>query len=218
MEVSIDETVDPTSAFETVVRSLIPTDLAIISLACEQIERSEPINRLSVGMDWLSLLMLGPSARLDDDEKILIGPEVGFAAYGPYWVLPPGRYEVRLDASTAAEGETPFLIVDVSSDEQYRAVSLVTGADAARGPIMVEFEVHEDESPLGELPVELRMRAMGSPGKIGAAIIRRVGDARQPTPWIPFPDLPSKWRLPDGSVTAALRSIMGRVRRALPML
>lgn len=220
MEFSIDGSVDLTAAFETVVRSVAPTDLAITSLVCEPIERSTaPVNNLAIGMDWLSLLQLGPAAKLDRDEKILIGSDPGFAAYGPYWVLPPGRYEARLDASTSAKGETPFLIVELFSDERYRAVSFVNGADAARGSIRIEFEVHEDETPMGELPIELRLRSMGSPGKLSAAIVRRIGDIRQQTPWISFPDLPERWRGEAAqSVSGALKSILGAVRRVLPML
>src|SRR5581483_3877255 len=74
IELSIDETVDISSALETVARTLEPTDLSITSLSCEQIERaSAPVSTLVSGKDWLALLWMGPTARRDQDEKILIG-------------------------------------------------------------------------------------------------------------------------------------------------
>jgi hypothetical protein len=169
------------------------------------------------------MLLVGPTGKWIADLKIEIAPHPGFAAYGPYWTLPPGRYEARLEFETDAGEGRPFVIMEVFSDDSYRGVAFVDGAKRRSGTASVQFEVHEDEAPTGELPLEIRLRSTGARGIARTLKVYPLGDPVQASPWIPFPDPPAHWPAEWSHAAGAgaggdrrtLRSVLRSVARRL---
>src|SRR5262249_29385303 len=153
---------------ETVVRTFVPSNIVILSLICEGLDRGLPrAADMSKELDWLGLLRLGPCGQWTKEQHILIGAGWrGLAAYGPNWTLPAGRYEASLKVKSDANVAGPFLIAEILSDRQYRAVGFFDGTRGEQGEYKLQFDVHEDEAPTGELAVELRLRAAGAAGII----------------------------------------------------
>jgi hypothetical protein len=196
LELDVDETLDPSCVVQTTIRTFIPSTLAITSVTCEEIERTAPqIARTPKALGWLGALTLGPAGSWNMNRSIGLkaGPS-DFAAYGPYWTLVPGRYELCVDFASDLDDRRPLMIVEVYSDGKYRAVAFVNSDPARSGQCRLEFEVHEDEAPIGELPIEVRFRTVGAGGVIRAAKVRRTGEATLSSPWIPFPEVPSNWQ------------------------
>src|SRR5204863_8870708 len=98
LELNVTESIDPTGLLETIVRTFVPSNISISSLVCEGIDRGLPLAAdISTELDWLGLLRLGPCGQWTKEQHILMKPRArGYAAYGPYWTLPAGRYEARL--------------------------------------------------------------------------------------------------------------------------
>ncbi len=97
--------------------------------------------------------------------------------------LMTGKYELRLAVDTSAGNDAPLLFVGIHSMGRFRHVDLVTGARARAGDVLCEFEVHPDESPEGEIPVDFLVQALGNRGTIKSFHLRRIGDAIDQSPW-----------------------------------
>lgn len=145
---------------------------------------------LEQGIDWLDALRAGPGGRRADGGAIdILGPAGELIAYGPFWALPAGRYELgsRLRADTA--DDAPVLAIEVVSRHRHRAFEVMHAASPA-----VRFEVHENEDGQdGTLPVELRLKAMDAGGRIEELKLRRLGEPVGESPWIASPALREDW-------------------------
>src|SRR5262249_51082588 len=107
---------------------------------------------------------------------------------------PAGRYEIKADLMPAGgEGPATFVALEAFSAGRYRAVAAMSNAAALAGESRLQFEVHEDETPTGILPVEVRVWAIGSAGLIKSLRVRRCGDATSLTPWVAFPSDDQDW-------------------------
>ena len=159
----------------------------------------------------------GTVSAMDDPASELIDPD-----FKP--PLRPLAPVARLEFETDAGEARPFVIMEVVSDDQYRGVAFVDGAKRRSGTASVQFEVHEDEAPTGELPLEIRLRSTGARGVAKALKVFPLGDAVQVSPWIAFPEQPTSWALLEQESSAAaqgsgrnLRSVLRAVRdRVLP--
>ncbi len=98
--------------------------------------------------------------------------------------LMTGRYELRLALETSARNNEPLLFVGICSNGRFRRAEVITDAQARAGDVLCEFEVHPDESPEGEIPVDFLVQALGRRGTIKSFRLRRVGDAIDQSPWI----------------------------------
>ncbi len=196
LELDVDDSLDLSCVLQTVVRTSQPATLAVASLFCETIPRTTPSTAQAFKeLDWLSALSVSAGGQWAQNSHIALKPDApGFVCYGPYWIVASGRYQARVEYEADVDDRQPFLIVDVYSDGRHRAMAYVNST-GRKGRCAIEFEVHEDESPTGELPIELRLRGTGASGVITAAKVRRIGDAIRPTPWIDPPDPPADWPL-----------------------
>lgn len=118
-----------------------------------------------------------------------------FVATIPHALLVAGRYEIAIDLKTSAPADEPWLFIGIRSKGRFRRADVITGQDARSGEVRREFEVHIDESPDGELPVEFFIQALGHRGLIKHFKIRRLGETVQASPWIDYPDSDSDWLL-----------------------
>jgi hypothetical protein len=196
MEMVVDDTLDPTEVLQTVVRTFVPTNIIILSLRCEETGPAVPrVDKMLNGLEWLSLLTLGPCGEWTKDQHIALKAGTrGFVAFGPYWTIFSGRYELDVEFESDVAEDQPFIVVEVFSLGRYRAVSFVNGSVARPGQCLLHFEVHENETPTGELPTEVRIRSTGVGGLLKAVKVRRVGDPKLAAPWIEFPEPPPEWQ------------------------
>src|SRR5262249_22348359 len=104
-----------------------------------------------------------------------------------------GRYELCIDFKFDVDDHHPFLVIEVVSEDEWRALASVRGALPHPQQRRLEFEVHENESPTGGLPVEVRLRSSGFGGLVKAVKVRRIGAPMQPSPWIKVPDDETNW-------------------------
>jgi hypothetical protein len=114
-------------------------------------------------------LMAGPRSRVGD---------------GPQALLMAGRYELRVQLETEAPDDQPCLFIGLHSKGRFRCADFISGEQARAGDIVREFEVHADESPDGEMPVDTFIHALGYRGRIKSFRIRRIGEALDETPWV----------------------------------
>ncbi|MGM4892804.1 hypothetical protein [Tardiphaga sp. 839_C3_N1_4] len=152
---------------------------------------------------------------LSTARMLLAGPRSSVAT-GPQALLMAGRYEMLIGLETAAPADQPWLFFGVHSKGRVRCADFITGQDARAGEIRREFEVHVDESPDGEIPVEFFIHALGHRGRIKYLRIRRLGDSVQDSPWMDYPAADVDWLLgasvvgvsPQGSTK--MRRLFGR--------
>ena len=224
LDVDVSDNMDPTTLVQTVVHTLVPTSLVVSSLICEATGRGLPlVNEMAAGFECLRLLRLGPCGQWTREQNIQVRDrETGFVAFGPYLTLPPGRYEASVELESDAGDGRPFVVVEIFSEGRYRAVSFVNGTDGQIDRCLLQFEVHEDETPTGEIPFELRVRSVGTGGVVKRATVRRIGEPTDAPCWIPFPTPPTSWaRLEWRQILVAqpggqmLRSVVRAVRKHL---
>lgn len=111
--------------------------------------------------------------------------ERGIIAYGPYWRLPSGRYEIGVILESASPTNQQGVLVEVFSQGHHRGAALV---GARKHGNRLEFEVHDNESSFGPLPIEVRVVSLGAfEGSLQSIKVERVGDASLETPWLPWP-------------------------------
>lgn len=197
---------EPGGLLQARVRTLLPTDLSILALTADEIDKVDPAAplpaTLSNGVDWLGVMQDGPVGERNASGAVTVQfGKVGIVAFGPHWNLLPGRYQIIIDVKTNLKGDEVVMFAEVLSEGRLRAAALLSGADAAGGTARIEFEVHAGENPAMLMPVELRLRTMKPiTATVRSAIIRYIGEPVQASPWLDFPAPELDW-LPFMSVT-----------------
>ena len=85
---------------------------------------------LQIG-DWLPFLRIGPLGRVDESGVCAECGAAGFVAFGPYWSLPIGRYEMTAHIETSDDPAIPELLIEAdvaAGDSQVAAGSFHLGA------------------------------------------------------------------------------------------
>ncbi|WP_371420919.1 hypothetical protein [Tardiphaga sp.] len=116
-------------------------------------------------------------------QTLMAGPR-SLVGNGPQALLMAGRYELRILLETEAPDDQPCLFVGLHSKGRFRRADTISGGQARAGDIVREFEVHADESPDGEMPVDIFIHALGYRGRIKSFRIRRTGEVLDETPWV----------------------------------
>ncbi len=119
---------------------------------------------------------------LSTAQTLAVGPRA-VVANGPAAQLMAGRYEVRIRIETSVTNDQPCLFVGIHSNGRFRRADAITGSQARAGDVVSEFEVHLDETPDGEIPVQVFLQALGHQGCIEYLKIRRIGEAVDTSPW-----------------------------------
>ncbi|SDR05677.1 hypothetical protein SAMN05519103_00568 [Rhizobiales bacterium GAS113] len=184
-------------------------DSGLLPLAIQGVQVSrlaEP--RHENGLDWLKLMTIGPAGLW---EKGRISPQRGrrgLVAHGPidrYRELREGRYEisVELDSKTvgapgANEAELTLAMMSRGRRGPELAIDIAASTTSRH---VIAFEVSDNETMRGRLPVELHIMSTGdAAGTIEAIHLRRVGESTRAEAWMPF--LGADW-LPFLRVAAA---------------
>lgn len=148
--------------------------------------------------------------------QTLSGGPRAMIATGPSAQLMAGRYEVRIGIETEAPSDEPCLFIGIHSNGRFRRADRIPGSQARAGDVLIEFDVHSDESPEGELRVEMFLQALGHRGRVKYVRVRRIGETVDPSPWIDEEAGDSNWLI--GATTtgvkvpkdAALSRLLGR--------
>ncbi|MEA2934299.1 MAG: hypothetical protein QOD74_945, partial [Variibacter sp.] len=190
-EVDEEASDDWDAYIEPRVRTFVPAPLVINAIWSELRTRTldPPQPSLASGVDWLDALIIGPAGRWLSSGHIEIDSanEGGVIAYGPYWALPPGRYELHLISETSSEAGG-MLVAEVVSGDRFRGGAVLPPNDKGRSACIV-FEVHREEGP-ESLLIEVRLRATGAlSGSVSLAMIRRIGEGLRQSPWTSPPSL-----------------------------
>jgi hypothetical protein len=175
------------------IRIVSPALITLESVVLRKAISSAPERSALVqGVDWLSGLLLSPWARWTKDQRVEFSGAPGreLIAFGPYWMLPPGRYAVELAAEIEVADDRPGLIIEVVSGERYRAETVMrSGLERTR----LTFEVHKDEQSSTSL-IEVRLRAIAATsGRITAVRVRRISEPVRASPWIVSSQLGRDW-------------------------
>jgi hypothetical protein len=174
-------------------------DNAILPLAIEavSVRRRGELPDMVNGLDWLKLMTIGPAGSWDSGEIVVQMGRRGLVAHGPRWGLGQGRYELALEFREGlivdGAGEN-LLVLSVMSRGRFRTYHLLDAAALAESRHVLVFEVREDETPEGRLPIELHIRSSGAvAGAIRRIGVDRIGESslasvwiEQPTEWMPW--------------------------------
>lgn len=104
--------------------------------------------------DWLPFLRTGASAHADEDGILVSEGAEGFAVYGPYWTLPPGRYEMCASIIPRPENKDEDAIVTgqittergtrVLAECRWRLDRYKRGAGVALAEFRLPFSLYAD--------------------------------------------------------------------------
>jgi hypothetical protein len=189
--IPVTQSIDPRFALEVRL-----WDNAILPLAIEavSVRRRGELPDMVKGLDWLKLMTIGPAGSWDGGEIVIQMGRRGLVAHGPHWGLRPGRYELAVEFREGlivdGAGEN-LLVLSVMSRGRFRTCRSLDAAALAESRHVLVFEVREDETPEGRLPVELHIRSSGAvAGAIRRIGVDRIGESSLASVWI---EQPTEW-------------------------
>ena len=104
--------------------------------------------------NWLPYLSLGPLGRADDTSIIAQTGSSDFVAFGPYWPLPVGHYEmtIKLERDSGLSLGDHLIRVDVvSGDEQLVAGNFHLDPERSATTVRLPFEISGNSSELRQI-------------------------------------------------------------------
>jgi hypothetical protein len=135
-------------------------------------------------MDWLPLQFLG-EAGWRDRAVVRSKPErSGFVLFGPYYSLPPGQYQLRMEFEryerpSVGPGD-PALAMEIVTDEVIRACRAIDQQTLASGSATLEFGIPESLAGDPETKIEARLQTLAPIGMtVKRVLVERTGDFAQ---------------------------------------
>jgi hypothetical protein len=182
--VTAERAKDPNFALE-----LRAYDNAILQFVIEEVR----VRRIGTpgrqrDIDWLGLMTIGPAGQWDEGQIQLRRGIGGLVAHGPSRLFREGRYEIVLEFGEAigtACSSKALLSLLVMSRGRVRAVRSVSASELKQSYHVIAFEVRGDESPTGQLPIDLHILSSGAvAGAVRSIVIRRIGDSTGASVWL----------------------------------
>ena len=183
--VTAERAQDPSFALELQVY-----DHAILPFTIEEVR----VRRLGEpgaerGIDLLKLMTVGPAGGWDKGQILLQRGNRGLVAHSLGWQLRQGRYELGLELGEVvgidSAGEALLTLMVMSRGGRLRASRSVGAAELKQSRQAITFEVREDETPQGRLPVELHILSSGAvAGVVRSIIMCRIGDSTGTSVWL----------------------------------
>ena len=183
--VTAERAQDPSFALELQVY-----DHAILPFTIEEVR----VRRLGEpgaerGIDWLKLMKVGPAGGWDKGQILLQRGNRGLVAHSLGWQLRQGRYELGLELGEVvgidSSGEALLTLLVMSRGGRLRASRSVGAAELKQPRQVIVFEVREDETTQGRLPVELHILSSGAvAGAVRSIIMCRIGDSTGTSVWL----------------------------------
>ncbi len=182
--VTAERAQDPSFALELRVY-----DHAILPFTIEEVR----VRRLGEpgaerGIDWLKLMKVGPAGAWDKGQILLQRGNRGLVAHSLDWQLREGRYELGLELAEVvgidSAGQALLTLLVMSRGGRLRASRTVGVAELKQSRQVIAFEVRQDETPHGRLPVELHILSSGAVAvAVRSIIMRRIGDSTGTSVW-----------------------------------
>ena len=140
------------------------------------------------GIDWLKLMKVGPAGAWDKGQILLQRGNRGLVAHSLDWQLREGRYELGLELAEVvgidSAGQALLTLLVMSRGGRLRASRTVGVAELKQSRQVIAFEVRQDETPHGRLPVELHILSSGAVAvAVRSIIMRRIGDSTGTSVW-----------------------------------
>ncbi len=190
---------DGVAGIETRVAALIPIAVAIRSLSIEPSAASvevDPEIPVVLRLDnWLPFLQLKPRAQADEDGVVVGEGEPDYAVYGPYWALPPGRYELIASVvpQVADPAGKPLITIDVSAEggarrfaeHQWRLGQFERADGQTAMQLRLPFVLAADLPPALRI-IETRIFAPGDGNFRVRSLVVRPRSAEAERNWFPY--------------------------------
>jgi hypothetical protein len=169
---------DPTFALELQVwdNAIVPFGIEAVTVQ----RLGEPdVDR---GLNWLKVMDIGPAGSWHENAIQIRIDHRGLVAYGPNLLLRPGRYEIVLEfgyiASESEIVDAPLLTLAILARRRLRTSRVLRSAELITERPLVAFEIENEPTPAGRLPVELNIISSGGvAADIHAITVRRVGES-----------------------------------------
>jgi hypothetical protein len=176
--VTPERALDPTFGLELQVwdNAIVPFGIEAVTVQ----RLGEP--DVDSGLDWLKVMDIGPAGSWHENAIQIRIDRRGLVAYGPNLLLRPGRYEIVLEfgyiASESELVDVPLLTLAILTRRRLRTSRVLRSAELITERPLVAFEIENEPTPAGRLPVELNIISSGGvAADIRAITVRRVGES-----------------------------------------
>jgi hypothetical protein len=115
-------------------------------------------------VDWTPGLQVG-EAGIRDGSSIRSREDMpGIIMYGPYRHVAAGAYRLKLklvgNAYSQYHSDAPVAVLEIVSQRNYLAHTLIKPSDLAKGEIAIEVQVDEDQSASPEFSIQTLLRTL----------------------------------------------------------
>jgi hypothetical protein len=134
-------------------------------------------------------MTIGPAATWNEGAILLQPGKRALVASGPYFIVRQGQYAVSIDFHNrpiVEQGtDKALLILSVMSQGRLRAERVFDADDLAAAGRAILFEVHDNESAEGRLPLDLQLWSSGAVAAVIRSIsISRIGEPTLASVWL----------------------------------
>ena len=175
--------------------------------------------------NWLPFLRTAPSARVDRDGIVVSEGRAEYCISGPYWTLPPGRYEVIasiVPLSSSLSGK-PIITLDVAAErgqhriaeQQWRLGQYQCGDAQGAAEIRLPFTLALN-LPAASRKIETRIYSPGDAGfRLRSLAVRTRRDEPERN-WFPYL-IVGECGIHTGNEIKSIENKVGYIAYTLPM-